>query len=113
MLADTYTGHNLVAEVHGLAEYNAFNSGLRTAFPDLRINVEDEIAEGDRAAFRWTMRGTNRGALMGVPATGKPMQISGSTIIRVAGGRIVESWTHADFLGMFQQLGIIPALGAG
>jgi hypothetical protein len=50
---------------------------------------------------------------MGVRAKGKTMQISGSTIIRLAGGRIVESWTHADFLGMFQQLGIIPPLGGG
>jgi predicted ester cyclase len=59
------------------------------------------------------MRGTHKGDLMGVPPTGKPISMSGTSIIRVAGGKIVESWAHPDFLGMFRQLGVSPPLANG
>ncbi len=79
------------------------------AFPDLRVTVEDMIAEGDEVATRWTFRGTHKGELMGIPATGKQVEASGITIHRVSGGRIVEGWTILDNLGMMRQLGIVPA----
>src|SRR5258705_13618263 len=83
-------------------------TSFRAAYPDLAFTVEDLIADGDKVASRWTARGTNTGAFMGMPPTGKQVTISGILITRVAGGTMVESWVNFDALGMMQQLGVIP-----
>jgi steroid delta-isomerase-like uncharacterized protein len=88
-------------------------TSFRAAYPDLAFTVEDQIADGDKVASRWTARGTNTGAFMGMPATGKPVTIAGMLIVRVAGGAMVESWVNFDALGMLQQLGVVPAPGQG
>jgi steroid delta-isomerase-like uncharacterized protein len=85
-------------------------AGYRTAFPDLRITVEDQIADDARVATRWSAKGTHEGELMGMPATGKQSTVTGITIDRIVDGRIAESWTNWDTLGMLQQLGVVPAL---
>ena len=74
------------------------------AFSDTSTTVDDLIAEGDRVAWRWTFRGTHTGPLMGVPATGKAITLTGITIDRIVGDTIVERWNQADFSGMMQQL---------
>lgn len=79
------------------------------AFPDWQGTVEDVIAEGDRVMNRWTGHGTHKGDMMGIPATLKPVKLSGITIFRVADGKIVEEWTHMDTLGLMQQLGVVPS----
>lgn len=84
--------------------------GYRTAFPDVRLTIEDEIAEGDRVVTRWSARGTHEGELFGIPATGKQATVTGITIDRIDDGRIVETWTNWDTLGLLQQLGAIPAM---
>lgn len=63
---------------------------FRTAVPDLRLGLEDLIAEGDKVVARWTLRGTHRGTFMGVPATGKAAATAGIIIYRLAGGKIAE-----------------------
>jgi steroid delta-isomerase-like uncharacterized protein len=80
----------------------------RTAFPDLRFNVEDLFSDNDKVVTRWTCRGTHKGDLSGVPPTGKAFNITGITIARFAGGKGVECWVNWDALGLFQQLGIVP-----
>ncbi len=82
-----------------------------TAFPDLHFTVEDMIAEGDRVVSRLTTRGTHKGALMGIPPTGKQVTITGIDINRIVGGKSVEHWLEMDTMGMMQQLGVIPAPG--
>ncbi len=84
-------------------------SMYRSAFPDLRFEIEDQIAEGDMVATRWTSSGTHDGDLPDIPATGRRSTVSGITIDRFEGGKAVESWTNWDTLGMLQQLGVIPA----
>jgi steroid delta-isomerase-like uncharacterized protein len=81
----------------------------RDAFPDARITVEDQVAEGDRVATRWSARGTHQGELVGVSPTGGPVEITGITISRIEGGKIAEDWINYDALGMMQQIGAIPA----
>jgi len=78
------------------------------AFPDAHFVVDDVIAEGDRVAVRHTFQGTHQGAFQGIPPTGNRVAVSGIVIYRVAGDKIVEGWLNADFLGMMQQLGVIP-----
>lgn len=84
--------------------------GYRAAFSDMKLTLEDEIADGDRVVTRWTARGTHDGELFGIPATGKQATVTGMTIDRIVDGRIAESWNNWDTLGLLQQLGAIPAM---
>jgi steroid delta-isomerase-like uncharacterized protein len=85
-------------------------SGYRTAFPDLRITIEEQIADDQGVATRWSAKGTHEGDLMGMAPTGKQSTVTGITIDRIVDGRIAESWTNWDTLGMLQQLGVVPVL---
>jgi steroid delta-isomerase-like uncharacterized protein len=82
---------------------------FRTAFPDVRFTVEDQIAEGDRLVNRFTVRGTHQGEFMGIPATGKQATVSGIDMIRVRDGKVVEHWVQMDQMGLMQQLGLMPS----
>lgn len=85
---------------------------FRTAFPDLRLEVNHLVAEGDKVFTYWTARGTHKGPLRSpggeIPPTGKTGVVHGMTINRLVEGRIIEAWDNFDMLGMLQQLGVIP-----
>ncbi len=107
-----YVAHGLGVELPpGPEGFKQFVSVYRSAFPDLHFTIEDQIAEGDRVVVRWTTRGTHKGELMGIPATGKPVVVTGIDIFHISSGKVVESWTNWDALGMMQQLGVIPPMG--
>ncbi len=80
----------------------------KTAFPDAQVTVEDQIAEGDKVATRYTGQGTHQGDFAGIPATGRQVTVTGISIDRIEGGKIVETWNQLDQVGMLQQLGAIP-----
>ena len=83
----------------------------RTAFPDLRAEIQDMIAEGDKIVTRKVFHGTHLGPLMGIPPTGREVTIHVTDIVRVVNGQIVEHWNNVDQLGLMQQLGVIPMPG--
>jgi len=83
---------------------------FRGAFPDIVATVQDEIAAGDKVVIRWSAEGTHRGEFFGIPATGKRIAISGTSVYRIAGERIPEEWTQGDMLGLMTQLGAIPEM---
>ena len=70
--------------------------------------VDDLIAEGDQVVARVSGYGTHAGEIMGIPATGKPLQFGSISIWRIADGKIVEHWSQVDILSLLQQVGIIP-----
>lgn len=78
---------------------------FHAAFPDMKITVEEMVAEGDEVCARVTTRGTHRGAFFGVPATGKPVTVPGLTMVRIADGRIMDSWVKNDVAGLMNQIG--------
>jgi steroid delta-isomerase-like uncharacterized protein len=80
----------------------------RNAFPDLHLTVDEQIAEGDKVMTRWTAHGTNKGELLGMPATDKSSTVTGISIDRLVNGKVAESWGLFDQFGMMQQLGVIP-----
>jgi steroid delta-isomerase-like uncharacterized protein len=94
----------------GIEAAKASITGYREAFPDLRLTIELQLAEGEYVTTRWSARGTHQGNLMGMAPTGKQATVTGITIDRIVDGRFVESWTNWDTLGLMQQLGVIPAL---
>jgi predicted ester cyclase len=77
--------------------------------PDLRVIVEDMVAEGDKVAVRYTLEGTHEGELFGVPPTGQRLSIKSISVERVSDGTIREHWRITDTLDMMQQLGVVPA----
>jgi steroid delta-isomerase-like uncharacterized protein len=83
----------------------------RTAFPDVRFTIEDLIAEGETVTARWSCRGTHKGDLNGIAATGKQFSITGVSNARFTNGKMVEGWVNWDALGLMQQLGVVPELG--
>jgi steroid delta-isomerase-like uncharacterized protein len=82
----------------------------RGAFPDVRITINDQVAEGDKVVTRWTATGTNSGQLMGIAPTGKQATVTGVDIDRYEAGKVVEAWANYDMFGMLQQLGVVPSL---
>lgn len=110
IVADGYVSHDPASpeEIRGAAALQAQIEGYRAAFPDLTLTIEQQIAEGDYVASRWTGRGTHRGELLGVAATGRQATATGITIDRIENGKIAETWENWDTLGLLQQLGAIP-----
>jgi predicted ester cyclase len=84
---------------------------LRTAFPDLRFEIEDLIAEGDTVAGRLTMNGAHEGPLMGMPPTGRAVRQAHMHFVRFWDGKAVEHWGLRDDMGMMRQIRLMPEPG--
>jgi len=97
-----------IGEFKGPAAFKQLVTAYRAAFPDMNWTVHDQVAVGDMVTSRVTGAGTNEGEFMGVPATGKKMVATGISTVRIIDGKIQESWTYIDMLGVAQQLGILP-----
>jgi steroid delta-isomerase-like uncharacterized protein len=95
--------------VKGRDAFKALVTSYREAFPDLQMNIVEQAAEGDVVVSRWMASGTHRGALMGVPATGRRApDVAGVTFTRFVNGRIVQDRAVWDTLGLLRGLGAIP-----
>ena len=113
LIAPTYTHHDAATPDVGRGPDGEKKrvTLYRNAFSDLRLTVEDLIAEGETVMARWSCRGAHKGELNGIAPTGKQFAISGVTVCRIAGGKIVEGWVNWDALSLMQQLGVVPELG--
>jgi steroid delta-isomerase-like uncharacterized protein len=98
--------------VRGSEGFKRLVGMYRAAFPDLQIPIEDQIAEGDMVVSRWIASGTHRGEFRGIVPTGTRVEVAGITIDRVPGGKVEETWTNYDTLGMLRQIGAIPQPGS-
>jgi steroid delta-isomerase-like uncharacterized protein len=103
----------IVPDFQGREPFIHVLNGFRSAFPGFTTEIKDMIAEGDRVAVHHVHRGTHAGDFNGIPATGRPIAVTGIEIVRVHDGQIAEFWHLDDFLGLMQQLGVVPALGQG
>ncbi len=91
-----------------LAEDLAAARDERTALPDMQLAVKHMVAEGDLVVVHWTMWGTNTQPGWGLPATGKPIKISGMTLFRFKAGKISEEWNGWNRLSVLKQAGLYP-----
>lgn len=94
--------------VRGLSAYQQALDASRKAFGEQYFVIEDMLSDGDRVAVRWTMRAVHRGEYMGAPATGRQVTISGTSIYRLAGGKVAAAWVSSDDLGLLRQVGAVP-----
>jgi len=100
---------NLSGSQVGPERYKRRVVELTTGFPDLCFTIEDTVAEGEKFVACWTFSGTHQNEYMGIPATGKKISIEGITIHHIKNGKILDSHTRWDALGLMRQLGAIPS----
>lgn len=89
----------------GIAGLKAFYGGLWQAFPDCQLELSNVVTQGDRVATMYNFRATHKDEFMGVPATGKRVDVTGITILRFVGAKCVERWNVVDMLSLLQQIG--------
>lgn len=94
--------------LQGPSGYLATIEMMRAGFPDIQWTLEELIAEGDKVAARFIMRGTHDGAFFGVPPSGKKIEVKAMNFYRFSDGKIVEEHGQPDLLGLLQQIGAVP-----
>ncbi len=98
-----------VPELKGREGFTQLLTAFRTAFPDVSLTPEEIIAEGDKVAVRWRIRGTHQGEFFGIAPTGKAIETTNTQFYFLESGQIV-GWTgDMDMLGLMQQLGAVPS----
>jgi predicted ester cyclase len=108
MLAPAVRGHGLTTPdgdaVEDISAFKSFYRGFRSAFSDIRVDVQETVTEGDKTVARCLVRAVNTGAFRGRPPTGKRVEFTGICLVHIREGRIAESWNNFDFETMSQQL---------
>jgi steroid delta-isomerase-like uncharacterized protein len=109
IIADCYVNHNMpVPGIPGTkAGFKQVVQATRQAFPDVRVHIQDIVAEGDLVVFHDTVQATSKGDFLGIPPTGKPLGWTEIHFLRVANDQIVEHWTNFDQFGILKQLGAL------
>ncbi len=95
--------------IRGRDGVREFLGQFRAGMPDLSLTVDDVAEGGDRAAARWSARGTHKADLFGIPPTGREISIRGISFFRFSDGRIAEDWVEENTFEVLQQLGVVPA----
>lgn len=111
MLTDETVHHGLGGtdriDIRGLDSYKEFYRNFIAAFPDIRVEILDCIAEGDKVSVRCSVTGTHTGDGLGFPATNREVSFTGSGICTVKDGKFDEVWNEFDFLKMYHQLDVL------
>jgi steroid delta-isomerase-like uncharacterized protein len=93
--------------LRGPTDFRRFHSQMRTAFPDIKVKIDELVAEGDLVAARCSVLGKHEGEGFGIAATNLPVEFTGMTFVRIANGKIVEAWNNFDFMRMYKQVGLL------
>ena len=93
-------------EVVGPQGVERLADALLPAIPDMRLDIEDVVAEGEKVLVRLTIRGTHQGELLGIAPTGRAVEVAVLDLFHVRGGKLVEHWALLDNLGLLKQLGV-------
>ncbi len=112
LIGDDYTGHDPIAGKLSRSTIEANVQQYRRAFPDLSMQVIDQMSSGDKGMIRRRATGTHRGELLGAKPTNKKVTIEGISEVRCVNGKIAEEWLQWDALGMLRQIGIVPEMAA-
>lgn len=108
MLAEDGVGYGLPGgEIRGPAAFKEYQSALISAYPDLKVIVEDTVVEGDKVAARCHVTGVHQGHGLGLAPSNQPVDFTGIVLLRVKDGKIVEAWNEFNFMEMYQQVGAL------
>lgn len=105
LVAADHVLHSLQGDLYGPEGVRIAVMEYRTGFPDLAVDVEEIMADGDWVARRFTFRGTHTGPFLGMPGSGRCIAVQGIGIDRFADGSLAESWVSLDAVGMLRQMG--------
>jgi steroid delta-isomerase-like uncharacterized protein len=105
-----FVDHSGMSGSPGIDGTKAFFTMMFAAFPDMHMEIHQQLAEGDQVMTYKTFHGTHQGPLMSIPPTGKQVSVDVMDILTIREGKIAEHWTVSDMLGLLQQLGVIPVL---
>jgi predicted ester cyclase len=104
----SYVNYDMPMPESGPTGMRALMGGFFAAFPDMRIVIEQTMGDADLVCTRGYFEGTHDGDFMGIPATGRKVNVKYMDMWRIAGGKAVENWVRLDMLAMMQQLGVVP-----
>jgi predicted ester cyclase len=111
LLAEDGVGYGLAGpngeQIQGPEAFKNFQRAFLSAYPDLKVIVEDTISEGDKIAARCRVTGSHTGHGIGLAPTNQPVDFTGMCIVRVREGKIVEAWNEFNFMDMYQQVGAL------
>jgi steroid delta-isomerase-like uncharacterized protein len=103
-----FVSHDRGNPTHDREGVKQIVTAIRSAFPDVHFTADDVLAEGDKVVARFTMVGTHKGEFMGIPATNRPIVVTGIDIVRFVDGKAVEHWHEWSGMELLQQLGVLP-----
>jgi predicted ester cyclase len=112
LLAPDFKYHGAAGMEMNRAAYIGFMAQLVAAFPDMKMEFQKVVVEGDSVGVHYQNTFTHKGAYQGIPATGKVVTMSGTYIRRVKDGKVVEEWDNPDLFGLMMGIGVIPPPGA-
>ena len=108
MLAENGIGHGLPGgDIIGPAAFKEYQRALVSAYPDLRVIVEQTVTQGDKIAGVCRVTGVHQAEGLGLSATNKPVEFTGLCLMLIKDGKIVEAWNEFNFMDMYQQLGVL------
>jgi steroid delta-isomerase-like uncharacterized protein len=93
----------------GIDSARAYYANFLTGFSKIQFTIKDVFGQGDKLVKYWNFKGTHTGLFFGIPATGKTVDIDGTTLVRMAHGKIAEERDFFDNLEFMTQLGLMPA----
>lgn len=111
LFSPTYIHHEEIVPggwPRGSAGAQAIAHTYRTASNNIRYTIEEQLTEGSKVVTRWTAQGTHTGDFLGAPGSGKQYTITGISIERIEDGKIAETWSNWDLMGLMAQLGLVP-----
>ena len=109
LLSPDYVNYGTNPPTRGIDGFRQMMGVFFTGFPDMKVELDEVIGEGDRVVTRGRMTGTHTGEFMGIPATGKPISVNYIDMWRIEDGKGVENWVQMDLVGLMQQLGAVPS----
>jgi steroid delta-isomerase-like uncharacterized protein len=108
LFASDFTGHDTSGGTFGREEFREGVLDMLSAFSDRQVKIADQVVAEDKVVTRWQATGVHAGEFNSIPATGRRVSLTGISIDRITGGRIVESWEITDDAGLLRQLGVDP-----
>jgi steroid delta-isomerase-like uncharacterized protein len=109
VLSPDFVNHDMPAPSPGPEGFRQMLGMFRAAFPDMNVNLEEVLGDGDKVVTRGFFSGTHKGEFMGVPASGASINVKYIDVWRIQDGKITDNWVRLDLLGLMQQVGAVPS----